>query len=226
MKGGADGKRDGAPRAKRLRAFTGELHGVGMSRDHDLSRRTVVRDQHVAVPHELCVGWVSHRDMEIEHDAAARRQPHHSRVLDFRDQDPAVGQRRVAVWPAVRPRGAIDTHPRATPLMDDVLVGRDLEDPAVLDVGHDDVAVRERVRIIRRMQLAAARTRSVEMAVLPDHLAGRNVDPGDDLVLLFVGDDGLAVRGDEGIIGRESLAWRQASSNREAPEHLSLVIHE
>ena len=115
-------------------------------------------------------------------------------------------------------RGAlIGTCARAAPLPDDLLRRGDLDDPAVPDVGDDDVTVRQRVSVIGRVQPAGTRSRMVVPAVLPDDPPCRDVDADDHLMALFVCRDRLAVRRQECVIGREALAGRQAMRSGEPP---------
>ena len=59
----------------------------------------------------------------------------------------------------------------AAPLADDALPRRDLQDPAVPDIGDRDVAVGERVGVVGRVQVAVGGAGASVMAVLPDDLA-------------------------------------------------------
>src|SRR6478672_10030033 len=101
--------------------------------------------------------------------------------MDLGDQQTAVGEWRVAVRTAICPRGVDGTGARSTPLADDLLGMRYLEDPAVPDVGDDDVTVRQRVGIVRSVQPARTRSRVIVPAVLPDDPSRRDVDADDDL---------------------------------------------
>ena len=130
--------------------------------------------------------------------------PSGSGVSPFGD---AVGGRRRCDAPARRP-----------PLSNDLLARRDLDHAAIADVRHDDVAVRQRIGIVGRIEVAGPAARGPVMPVLPDDSTGRDVDPVDDMMPFVVGDDRLAVRSQERVVGRESLAVRQAARRREAPQ--------
>ena len=96
------------------------------------------------------------------------------------------------------------------PLAGDGLLRRQLQDPAIPDVGDDDVPIGQRIGVVGRMEAIEGRATGVVAAVLPDHLPGRDIDPVDHLVRLVVRDDRLAVRRQEGVVGRKALAPRQA----------------
>ena len=64
--------------------------------------------------------------------------------------------------------GVVGAGARSAPLPDDLLRTSDLKDPAVPDVGHDHVAVRQRIGVIRRVEPTVGATREVVLAVLPD----------------------------------------------------------
>ena len=119
----------------------------------------------------------------------------------------------------------VDAHAGAAPLAHDALVRGDLDDPAVADVGHEHVAVGQRIRVVGRVEVAGRRSRDPVVAVLPDHPARRDVDAQDDLEVLVVGGDGAPVGRDEGIVGAEGLAPGQAAGDREAPHDVSPVVH-
>ena len=101
-----------------------------------------------------------------------------------------------------------------------------LEDAAVQDVRDDDVAVRQRVRVVGVVEIACPSTRDAVMAVLPHDPARRDVDAVDDLVRLVVGYDRPPVGRDERVVGCEQLAAGQALRARELPQDPSTLIDE
>src|SRR5580765_6657647 len=103
-------------------------------------------------------------------------------------------------------------------MANDLLAAVDLEDPAVPDVGNDDVAVGARVGIVRCVKEPGGRPEGVVVAVLPDHPAARDVDAIDDLVSLVVRHNRPPVTREERIDVRETLTLRQAAGPRELPE--------
>ena len=95
----------------------------------------------------------------------------------------------------------------AAPMAHDPLGRVDLEDPAVADVGDDDVAVGERIGVVGRVQVAGARSRSGRSGrIARSTRRRRDVDAVDHLVALVVGDDRPAVGREERVVGREALA--------------------
>ena len=102
--------------------------------------------------------------------------------------------------------------------VDDPLGRRDLDDPAVDDVGGPDVAVRQRIGVVGVVQRSRDTARCPVVAVLPDDPVGRDVDPVDDLVRLVIGDDGLAVGSKECVVRYERLAGQEAASDGKTPD--------
>ncbi len=173
---------------------------------------------------ELRVRRIAHRDMDVEDDPAVRRETDNPRTADLRDQQAAVRQRGISIRLVECLWGVMDARTCPAPLAHDALARIDLEDPAVSDVGDHDVAVRERIGVIGRMQVTARSTRSVVDPVLPDDSSGPDVDPIDHLVRLVVRDDRSTVGRDEGVVGRERLAARQASVDRERPDRPPAIV--
>ncbi len=190
----------------------------------DRARAAVVRDEHVAPGVELGVRRVADGNVDVEHDLARRAEPDDPRAADLGDQQPAVGERRVTVRVVEAGRRSTAARSGSAPMANDLLREVDLEDPAVADVGNDDVAVGERVGIVRRVKEPGGRPERVVVAILPDHLAARDIDAVDDLVRLVVGHDRPPVTREEGIVGREPLTLRQAAGPRELPQDPFCVV--
>src|ERR1035437_4846471 len=206
------------------RAVAPQEATLRIDREHGAWVR-VVGDDYIAVRVELRVGRVRGRHVDVEDDVARGVEPDNARAADLGDQQAAVGQRRVAVRDRVADGRSVRADPRLSPLADDPLVWRDLDDPTVSDVRYDHVAVSEPIRVVRSVQVAGQRAGAAVMAILPDDPACRDVDPEDHLVTFLVGGERSSVRREEGVVGAEGLARGQASGDGEAPDDPSAVVH-
>ena len=121
-------------------------------------------------------------------------------IVDRADQDVAVGERRVAIGRGKQRRPGAAAAGDAG-LADDLLVRRNFQNAAVADVGDDHVAIGQLVGIVGKVEQPVLRTALTELAVFPGDLLAGEIDDLDDLRVLEIDDDALAVIGEEGIVG-------------------------
>jgi len=88
-----------------------------------------------------------------------------------------------------------------------------------LGVGDGDLAVLEQVGVVGFVQVAGGRAGLVPVSDLPEDLSGGVGDDLDRLVLLLVGDDGVSVIDEEGVVGKEeSVAVMRRGARGELPD--------
>src|SRR5436190_7635699 len=200
-----------------------EQLAVGAQPDHR-PRVAVVDEEDISPIVELGVRRIGDRRVDVEHHPALRIEAHDVRAADLGDEQAAVRERRDAVRIVEAVGRVVDAVPGLAQLKDDPLGRADPADGAIADVGHRDVAVRQRVGVVRRVQVPRPRAWDVVVAVLPDDSPARDGDAVNDLVLLVVGDDRLAVWCEERVISREALTPRQAVRSWEAPQDPVRVV--
>ena len=170
---GSDGR--GAPRDARghtaqdtaVRRDAKDRSGIRSSRRRRWSRRV-----------ELRVRRVRGRHVDVEHDAAVRRETHDAGTMDLRDEHAAVRQAGYLRSAGRMSAAGVAAHTCPAPLPDDVLCADRSRGSGSFGCRRDDVAVGERIGVVRGVQVTARPIRLVVPAVLPDDSLRRGCRSG------------------------------------------------
>ena len=115
--------------------------------------------------------------------------------------------------------GGLCRHERLPIVPSHAPAAREVHEAAVADVGNPDGSVRLWHRVVRLVEVPARAAANVVVADLPQDGSCRSVDRGHGLTAFGVGDDGLPVRGVEGVIRRAERHREMLPRPREHPVH-------
>ena len=155
-------------------------------------------DEDVPVREQLRVGGVADRRTHRPDEPAAAVEPVDV-AADLGHEQAAAGKRSVAVRAREAGRRVVRAAPAEHP--HDAAARGQLDHPAVADVGDRDVAARELVGIVGRVQVAGRRAENARMAIPPEHLFALQRQLGQRVVELLVRHDRMPAGREERVVG-------------------------
>ncbi len=187
----------------------------------------VDREDRAVGEHLWVGGYPETRDPVLPHDAARGSDPGHDASVQLRGEQVAVRERRAGVRVADGPGKSRRTVAGDADLPACRPRGTEEEEAAVLRVRDDDGVAPERigVGVVRLMQVSGRGAGDARMAVRPDRPSARIRDLRDQVVLLFVHQDGVPAVDPEGVVREiERHRWRRLVGAWVSPDDPSMPI--